>query len=691
MKKNTFISIVCLLTLLCSANITNAVAVKIKPASPFQNNMVLQQKMKLPIWGLANPTETVTVEFAGQKKTTVADANGDWKLLLDPLIASDIPGKMQITGTVDTATLNIENILVGEVWLCSGQSNMELAVKDCNNSKEEIAQATDNNIRVFTVGHSGVPKPQKYCNGSWVVTSPENAGKFTGVGYFFARELRSKLHIPVGIINASWGGSPIQPWTPWEEAVTVKAMKDRIDSFANANTLWLADKVKYQEIMKQNKAKFDKEREQWMKDFIENDRGMTEKWFDQSTDTKKWSPMNLPMPDVAHSLNNMGSFWFRIDNVKIPDAWVGKKLTLNLGAIDDGDITWVNGTEIGRTLYDNPNGWRTPRHYALPVDLIKTNSVSIVIRAVNQVFSLGVYGKPVDMSLALADDAAAQPVSLATTWQGRVGSETDMTKQPFYYNTAFPEQPHGDLGNFYNGMIAPIAGYGIKGALWYQGESNANEPDVYAEIFPKMINGWRRVWGQGDFPFYFVQLAGFCSLQSFPIENSSWAEVKEAQMKALALPRTGMAISADIGDAADIHPRNKQDVGKRLALIALANDYRQKIEYSGPMYKSMKVRGTKIMLKFDHSKGLTTTGKAAPSGFAIAGEDKIFYWAQAKISGNTVTVWSDKVSKPVAVRYNWAFNPIGNLINKDNLPASQFRTDNWLRGDVRSGDPIIMK
>ncbi|MEI6520081.1 MAG: sialate O-acetylesterase [bacterium] len=688
MKKKILISIICMLTLFCGASIANAANVKIKMASPFQTNMVLQQKMKLPVWGTANPTETVTVEFAGQKKTAIADANGDWKLVLDPLPASNIPGKMQISGTVDTAVQTIDNILVGEVWLTSGQSNMELTVKDCNNSKEEIAQATDSNIRVFTTGHSGVPKPQKFCNGSWAVNSPENVGKLTAAGYFFARELRAKLKVPVGIINSSWGGSPIQPWTPWEEAVAVKAMKERVDSFANANTLWLADKVKYQEIGKQNKAKFDEERQKWMKNFIDNDMGMTEKWYDPAIDTKKWQPINMPMPDVANSFNNMGSLWFRLDNVKIPDAWVGKKLTLNLGAIDDGDITWVNGVEIGRTLYENPNGWRTPRHYVLPADLIKTNSISITIHAVNMVFSLGVYGKPADMSLTLADDASTQPVSLTTTWQGRVGSETDMTKQPVYYNTAFPEQPQGDLGNFYNGMIAPIAGYGIKGTLWYQGESNANEPDVYAELFPAMIKGWRRVWGQGDFSFYFVQLAGFCARQSFPIEKSSWAEVKEAQMKALALPHTGMAISADIGDAADIHPRDKQDVGKRLALIALANDYGQKIEFSGPAYKSMKVRGSKIQIKFDHSKGLTTVGKAVPTGFAIAGADKIFYWTQAKISGSTVTVWSDKVSKPVAIRYNWAFNPIGNLVNKDNLPASQFRTDNWLRGEIGCGERI---
>jgi sialate O-acetylesterase len=683
MKNITLISIINLLIIFCVPEIISAAApVKIKPASLFQNNMVLQQKIKLPVWGTANAGETVTVEFAGQKKISVTDANGDWKVMIDPLAASEIPAKMIIIGNAETAPLIIDNILVGEVWLCSGQSNMELQLKDVNNAKQEIAQATDPAIRVFTVPHSGVPKPQKNCNGSWVANSPENAGKFTAVGYFFARELRAKLKVPVGIINSSWGGSQAQPWTPWEEAVKVTTMKERVDSFATANALWLADKAKYPEIVKQNKAKYDEERRIWLNDFINNDRGIKEKWYDPATDTTGWNPVNLPMPDVASSMNIMGSYWFRINNVKIPDAWVGKKITLNLSAIDDGDITWVNGTEIGRTLYDNPNGWRTPRHYLLPADLIRTNSISIAIRAVNYVYSMGVYGKPADMSLTLTEDAGSTPVSLATTWQGRAGSEINIVKAPVFYNSAFPEQPQGDLGNFYNAMIAPLAGYGIKGALWYQGESNANEPEVYAELFPAMIKGWRRVWGQGDFPFYFVQLAGFCARQSFPIELSSWAEIREAQMKALALPRTGMAVSADIGDAADIHPRNKQEVGRRLALIALANDYGQKIEFSGPTYKSMKIRRGKIEIKFDHSKGLSTVGKTGASGFAIAGEDKIFYTAQAKISGNTVTVWSEKVAKPMAVRYNWAFNPIGNLVNVDNLPASQFRTDNWPREEI---------
>ena len=676
-----------------------AVQAQFSVAPPFTDHAVLQCGRPVPVWGTATPAEQVVVEFAGQKKVATADAAGAWRVVLDPMPASAEPRVLSVqcsgvsvqggpganqsspdlkpeTRNLKPSAIAVSDVLVGEVWLASGQSNMEMLLKDATNGEAEVAAAEFPQIRMLAVAHASAPEPAKAIRGAWTVCMPATAGQFSAVGYAFAREIHQRLHVPVGIVNASWGGSPIQPWTPWETAQSVKAMQPRLDAFAEQNRLWLADKAEYEKQAQAETARQAAERQEWTRRLVDEDIGQREHWFDPATDTRAWRPLDLPMPSVAEALNTMGSFWFRQD-VEIPPAWVGRKLVLNLGAIDDGDVTWVNGREVGRTLYDVRDGWRTPRHYAVPAELVTNPRVTVVIQAVNYVFTMGVHGKAADMSLSLADDTTAAPVSLATTWQVHLGTEVDVTAQPAAFRSPWPQHPWGDIGGFYNAMVRPLAGYALRGFLWYQGESNANEPAVYAELFPALIRGWRDAWGQERLPFYFGQLAGFCARQRDPIERGSWAEVREAQARALALPNTGMAVATDIGDAADIHPKNKQEVGRRLALWALAKDYGQKVECSGPLYDSMKMRSGRIHLRFEHTKGLRAADGGRVTGFAIAGADKVFYWADAQVDGRSVTVSSDDVAKPVAVRYGWAFNPLGNLVNGDGLPAAPFRTDTW--------------
>ncbi len=686
-------------------------------APPFTEHMVLQRDQPVPVWGTAAPGEQVTVEFAGQEKSATTDGKGTWRVTLDRLPASAEGRVLRVQGsgfgvqgtkdksgqapgvraqgsaaslTPDTrhltppssSPLTVADVVVGEVWLASGQSNMELPVKDTADAAAEMARADYPAIRMLTVAHAGTPEPAANIRGTWAVCSPTTVGAFSAVGYYFAREIHARLKVPVGIINVSWGGSPIQPWMPWETAQAVKAMRPRLDAYAAQHAQWLADKPAYEKQVRADAARQAAAQQEWVRCLVDEDFGRHKRWFDPATDMRHWRPMELPMPSVAEALNYMGSFWFRRD-IELPPAWVGKKLMLNLGAIDDGDVTWVNGHEVGRTLYDVRDGWRTPRHYAVPADLVTAARVTIVMQAVNHVFTLGVQGTAKDMSLSLADDAAAAPVSLAGTWYGTTGTEVDVTAQPAAYRSPWPQHPWGDIGGFSNAMIRPLAGYGLRGFLWYQGESNATEPDVYAELFPALIRGWRAAW-QRELPFYFVQLAGFCARQRDPIERGSWAELREAQRAALALPRTGMAVATDIGDAGDIHPRNKQEVGRRLALWALANDYGQKVECSGPLYDSMKLKSDRIQLRFAHAKGLRTADGKRLAGFAVAGADKVFHWAEAQVDGKSVTVWSDQVPKPEAVRYGWAFTPIGNLVNGDGLPAAPFRTDTWGATEVRS-------
>lgn len=491
---------------------TSAVFADIKLPSIIGDNMVLQQGKKATIWGWAMPGEEVMagVGWNSMRWAVTADEDGKWMFKMNPPKTGG-PYEMTLSGK---NVITIKNIMVGEVWVCSGQSNMQWTVQNSANAQEEIAAANYPNIRLFYVTRKIAHEPQSDCEGSWTECSPETIPGFSAVAYYFGRELHKELDVPVGLIHTSWGGTPSEAWTR---------------------------------------------------------RGVLEE-----------------MPEGRPILE-------RYDKVIENYAQIKEEYEQSLEE-------WKKAAEKAKS-----EGKSVPRRPGTP------------------------YG---------------------------------------------PEHPHAPAG-LYNAMIAPLIPYGIQGAIWYQGESNAGRAYQYRKIFPAMIKNWREDWGQGDFSFLFVQLANFMKVNPEP-GDSAWAELREAQLMTLDLPNTGMAVIIDIGEADNIHPKNKQDVGRRLALWALAKDYGKEVVYCGPIFKRMNIEGSKAVLSFDHvGGGLSAKGGESLKGFAIAGADRKFVWADAEIDGDKVVVSSDSVSEPVAVRYAWADNPVCNLYNKEGLPASPFRTDIW--------------
>ena len=503
----------------------------IKLPSMFSDGMVLQRGIKVPVWGWSEPAEKIIVIFipsvssgqGGQEKTTTADEDGKWMVKLDVIKASSIPCELIVSSSTGNQQVKIKNVLVGEVWICSGQSNMEVGLAYAANVGQEIAAANYPGIRMFKVEHVVTVKPRTFpiefepCDnvpGAWAVCNPQNAPDFSAVGYFFARELSKTLDVPIGMINASWGGTPVEAWIGRSTLMKIPALNERFIAL-----------------------------DQQLASYAENLR-------DIQPAIKEWL-------------------------IRMEETATAKK--------------------------------------SLPI--------------------------PPQLSFPDPRNQAAIPAGL------------------------------------YNGMIAPLIPYGIAGAIWYQGETNVGKARLYRELFPLLITSWREAWRQGDFPFYFVQLSNYKAVQAEP-DESEWAELREAQRMTLAIPNTGMAVTVDLGEADDIHPRNKQDVGWRLALLALAQTYGMTMECCGPLYAGHTVEGDKVRVKFNHvGKGLMVKDGGCLKGFAICGEERKYVWAEAMIEDDTVVMRSTTVSRPTAVRYAWADNPTCNLYNKEGLPASPFSTE----------------
>ncbi|MBN1942700.1 MAG: 9-O-acetylesterase [Phycisphaerae bacterium] len=634
-------------------------AAELKLPAILSDDMVLQRDMPIPIWGWADAGQDVTVTFAGQSASATADKDGKWMVRLPAQKASDQPQTMTIQAGETSRTLG--NILIGEVWLASGQSNMEWPVGASDNALKEIESADHPTLRLFTVAKDASFQPKQDVTGAWVKCTPKTVPGFSAVAYFFGRELLNDLKVPVGLINSSWSGTPIEAWSSQATFAAAGREKElqRIEQLSN-----LAHRN-----FPQAMRKYLEDLTQWEKASNCNDYhndGFDLGWADPHNAPDQWK-------DAADHLQfqEIGAVWFR-RTVDIPSDWVGQELVLELGAIDDYDTTYVNGLEIGRTGKDVLNYWTHPRVYHVPKHCTASGKNVIAVR----VFNNHLAGEFSGSGKLRPARQGGEPISLEGGWQYRVERTQNVRKT----GKAKPLPPvaflHPNLPCvLYNGMIHPLIPYALRGAIWYQGEANAGDAAQYRAMFPAMIQTWRDAWGQKEFAFGFVQLANFMKRELAP-SDPGWAQLREAQTMTLSVPNTGMAVAIDIGDENDIHPRNKQDVGKRLALWARAKVYGQDIPYSGPMYKDMKVEGNKIRLSFDHvNGGLVSRDNKPLEGFAVAGEDGKFVWAEAKIDGETVLVWSDKVSEPRAVRYAWANNPACNLYNKAGLPACPFRTE----------------
>jgi sialate O-acetylesterase len=624
---------------------------ELKLGSMFGDNMVLQRGEDLNIWGWADANAEVTVKLQQQTVSATANAEGKWIAKLAPLTVGDA---FDVSISSGDKTLTIKNCLAGEVWICSGQSNMEWTVAGSKDAQEEIAAANFPNIRHIKLDHKTAFVPQETAaHSGWTECSPATVGNYTAVGYFFARDLHEELNVPIGLINTSWGGTLIEAWTSGEALSTVPEFADRVSKIVEQAT---DPKIAAE---KQVKAeKYNQLLQAALADRTEDESSL-------NGDADSWKQVSLPHRWEEGGKDFDGIGWYR-RRVTIPDGWVGKELSLSLAKIDDADETYVNGNKIGET-----NDWNADRRYKIDASIVKNTELSIAIRVTDGQMGGGVHGEAADVSVALADE---KPMSISDGWRFKFSDKTIAAGPRPGQGFAGPHHPTV----LYNAMIEPLAPATFRGAIWYQGESNAGRGYQYRTLFPLMINDWRKQFGH-EFPFYWVQLANFTAPSTAP-GNSNWAELREAQSMTLSVPNSGQAVIIDIGEADDIHPRNKQDVGKRLARIALAKDYGKSIEYSGPTFRDLKIDGNQATINFDHATGLQAMGSADGSlkRFEIAGSDQKFVFADAKVVGESVVVSHPDVKEPVAVRYAWAHNPEGcNLYNGDGLPASPFRTDTW--------------
>ena len=667
-----FIAAVCMGVLYsCSAP---SAGHKLSVPALFADHMVLQQDQKIAVWGSAQPGQAVDLRFRNQSISGTTDSEGHWLIHLEPEKAG---GPDSLTILCGDERVVCHDILVGEVWLCSGQSNMEMPLMGfppsalIMDSEEEIANADYPGIRMFTVKRDVDFNPKDDCTGNWQVCTPPAARYFSATAYFFGRMIHRELNVPVGLIHSSWGGTPVESWMD-QKHLSAFTEFDSVLSKIVANQgqirvleAWLGKRPKLQvDDSKENK---------WaILDFKDEDAASP------GFDDHEWNTMELPR---LWETSDMGQFdgvvWFR-RTVDLPENMLQKDLILELGPIDDMDVTYFNGVKIGETQKEGL--WNTSRVYHIPGNLTKAGDNVLAVRVMDNQGGGGIYGTTGQMKIYAGDDSTIA-VSTAGSWKYLPVAEYrggtfylfDLNSRNFY------ERPKltVDLGPYtpttlYNAMINPLVPYTIRGAIWYQGEANTGNPEQYTYLFPAMIRDWREVWGLGDFPFYFVQIAPF----DYGSGIRSQA-LREAQMKALEVPNTGMAVTLDIGNPGNIHPANKQKVGHRLALWALAKNYGRNIVYSGPIYRSMNNKGNRIEVSFYYAEdGLTTLGKPL-SHFQIAGQDRVFRTASAQIKGNSVVVSSPMVNEPVAVRYCWDNTSDASLFNKAGLPASSFRTDNW--------------
>ena len=612
------------------------------------DGMVMQRNQPVKILGWASPEEKISLSFNGSEYQTIADEQGNWQVVLGTFEAGG-PYTLSIQASNQ---LIIKDIWMGDVWICSGQSNMELPMRRVSPIYEdEIASADYPFIRYFDV-------PQTYNfkesqtdlpSGQWVSTNPETVLKFSAAAYFFAKDLYDSYKIPIGLIHSALGGSPVESWIS-EDSI------QKYPAYYQEN-----QRFKDDELIRSIQTSDQRRIEEWYADLRAKDAGYqsSKTWHAEDLDDSAWAKMDSLgyWEKDKNGIPINGVMWFR-KKIDVPASFIGKPVKLLLGCIVDADSVFINEQFVGTTTYQYP-----PRRYSVPEGVLREGENTIVIRVISNSGQGGfVQDKP--YQLVLGD----QIIDLRKDWKYKLGGHTDFLEG----ETFIRWKPVG----LYNAMISPLLNYPIKGVIWYQGESNAGRAVEYRNLFPTMIRDWRNRWNQGDFPFLFVQLANFMRSYPQPTE-SNWAMLRESQLKTLSLPNTGMAVAIDIGEWNDIHPLNKKDVGKRLALNAHKWAYgKEAVVYSGPVYESMQIDGNKIVLTFSHiGSGLMIKGDK-PGAFAIAGKDKRFVWAEAKIENNQVIVWSDDIPEPVAVRYAWADNPAdANLYNKEGLPASPFRTE----------------
>lgn len=626
----------------------------------FSDNMMLQRDQQVPVWGWAPPGTDVSVKVAGNDAIVKAGDDGKWVARLAPMEAG---GPHQMTVRADGESITFGNVLVGEVWFASGQSNMEMTLTNVENGPAEVAAADWPDIRILAVyGDARYELQDSVTTSGWKECSPETVPHFTAAGYFFGRKLHQELDVPIGIISNTWGGSAIEAWISRESLEAEPKYSysmEQLENWHAASSSPETQRLYADQLKAWNDATKGS-------DFHDDpgDDGESLGWAKPALDDAEWGSAQMPSPWEQTSVGAIdGVVWFR-KTVEIPEKWAENELTLHLGTIDDFDVTYFNGHEIGRMGPETPDTWAKQRIYTVPAGLVQTGTNVIAIRVFDRLYGGGLTGNKPDLFLSNGEEK----ISLVGDWKYRVAVELPSK----------PERPGGNNIQhiptlIYNGKLAPVAPYGIRGVIWYQGETNAGKWDLYRSLFKTMVTDWRDIWNRPDLPFISVQLAGFRAWQ-----QNEWAYFREVQLElARQMENHWVVTAADIGDLDDIHPRNKKDVGLRLAAAALANVYGKNIPWMGPVYADMMIDGRNIHISFDRVGGGLESKTPEVLGFEIAGENREFHPAKAELHGDKVVVSCETVEEPVAVRYAWQNFPTMSLYTKEGLPVFPFRTDDW--------------
>ncbi|MFH0842293.1 MAG: sialate O-acetylesterase [Bacteroidota bacterium] len=636
------------------------------------DDMILQQNTNAKIWGKASPGHKIDVVASWDQETSAKTGkDGKWSVTIP---APSAGGPYTMTISAKDTSIIIYNILAGEVWFCSGQSNMEMPLAgwppndSITNSAGEIESAGIPAIRLFNVQRKISGEPLDECTGKWEICSPSTVSQFSATAYLFGRKLYDELHIPIGLIESAWGGTPAESWisapsleSNGEFVEQIKAIEESIPLQVEYEK-WLAGHRQVEIAASGD--------DQW-KSLDFGDGGVPSPEFDDSS----WPAMDLPSQFEKATGDFDGAVWFR-KKIDLPSAWTGKDLVLSLGPIDDMDRTYFNGTLVG--AIEEGGHWQVLREYDIPGELVNEGGNIVSVRVIDNQGGGGIYGMPGTMKIAVNGSRQA-PLNLEGEWKYQAAAEWtgsrfyvfDLSQSEFLAKKRPVSLSAYSPSTLFNAMVNPAVNYQIKGAIWYQGESNVGRHEQYKKIFPLMIQNWREAWGIKDFPFYFVQIAPYVYSH---VDSTESAYLREAQESALALPATGMAVTLDIATVMNIHPPDKKSVGDRLSALALANDYGKKIPANGPVYKSVTVDGSRIRISFDNTEGGLKAENGRLREFEIAGSDGKYVIATAGIDGNEVVVYSPLVTEPVSVRYCWRNGAEASLFNGEGLPAWQFRT-----------------
>jgi sialate O-acetylesterase len=664
MKRISFYLVVLLLIAGCSKGPS-----KLELPSLIGDNMVIQQKIESNFWGKAVKGTTIKVTPSWSKEVSAtAGEDNRWNVTIP---APEAGGPYTIKIDASDTSITINNILSGDVWFCSGQSNMEMPMEGwppndtIMYSAKTIASANIPGIHLFILQKRVSGEPLDDCAGKWVVCSPETVRQFSATGFFFGKKLYEEINLPIGLLGSYWGGTPSEAWTSSDALENAGEFVSEMKAIKESAPL-ISEYNKWLEGHKQLDLKTTDDK--W-KDLDFGDKDAATPSFDDSA----WPTMTLPQLFENAMGDFDGAVWFR-KKIEIPGTLAGKNLTLSLGPIDDMDYTYFNGEPVG---YMQMSGaWQTDRNYALPASLVRKGTNIIAVRVMDSGGGGGLYGKKGSMKVNVT---GSQQAALDIEGEWKYQPVAELSGSKFYIfdvvkNDYFTQKRPVSIGpnspaSLYNAMVNPVKDYKIKGAIWYQGEANVGRADQYAKIFPLMIKNWRDTWKEGDFPFYFVQIAPY--VYSAP-DSTELAPLREAQTKALDLPKTGMVVTLDIATVMNIHPPFKKEVGERLADLALVNDYGKKMALNGPVYKAMTKEGRILKLQFDNVPAGLMAKNNKLTEFEIAGKDMKFMTATARIVKNEVWVESPKVSDPAYVRYCWRNSSVASLFNSEGLPAQQF-------------------